>query len=172
MEKCLQHVSHPTCLALYLKREWSTLDPIPSRPIAIPINQEYLTITHLYLPYVVHYVNLLMVATHFTHFGAILDILHYIKGLFHGLHFSSQSPILLHAYTNIGCARDPTNHRSTTSFCFPFGFSLISWHNKKQTMVAHSNTKVKYRDLAIVSFELPWLRCLWQDTKLSLSFAL
>jgi hypothetical protein len=60
----------------------------------------YLTVTWLDISYDVHQVNQFMTAPRSTHFSAVLHILHYLKGtLFHGLHFSSQSPLELHAST-------------------------------------------------------------------------
>jgi hypothetical protein len=72
-----------------------------------------------------------------THFSAVLRILWYLKGiLFHGLYFSSQSPLQLHAYIDADWAGDLTDHRSTTGYYFLLGISLISWRSKKQTVVA------------------------------------
>jgi hypothetical protein len=97
----------------------------------------YLTVTRHDISYVVHQVSQFMAAPRFTHFSAVLHILRYLKGtLFHGLYFSSQSPLQLHAYTDADWAGDPTDHRSTTSFCFLLGTSLISWRSKKQCVVA------------------------------------
>jgi len=107
-----------------------------------------------------------------THFSAVLRILRYLKEtLFHKLHFSSQSPLDLHAYTDADWAGDPTDRRSTTGYCFLLGTSLISWHSKKQFVVALSSTDAEYRTLADTSSELIWLRWLLQDMGVSLSSA-
>jgi hypothetical protein len=54
----------------------------------------YLTVTRPNISYVVHPVSQFMAAPRSTHFFAVLHILRYLKGtLFHGLHFSSQSPL-------------------------------------------------------------------------------
>jgi hypothetical protein len=72
-----------------------------------------------------------------THFSAVLRILYYLKGtLFHGLYFSSQSPLQLIAYTDVDWASDPTDCLSTTGYYFLLGTSLISSQSKKQTVVA------------------------------------
>ena len=68
-----------------------------------------------------------MSAPRSTHYAAVLRILRYLKGtLFHGLHFSVQSPLILRAYSNTDWAGDPTDRRSTTGYCFLLGSSLIS----------------------------------------------
>jgi hypothetical protein len=107
-----------------------------------------------------------------THFSAILRILWYLKGtLFHGLYFSSQSPIQLHAYTDADWAGDLIDRRSTTGYCFLLDTSLISWRSKKQNVVAQYSTKTKYCALADTSTELLWLRWLLQDMDVSFSSA-
>jgi hypothetical protein len=69
-----------------------------------------------------------MAAPRSTHFLVVLRILRYLKGtLFHGLYFSSQSSLQLHAYTDADWAGDPTDRRSTTGYCFLLGTPIISW---------------------------------------------
>ena len=49
-----------------------------------------------------------MFAPQLTHYAAILRILRYLKGtLFHGLHFSAQSPLILRAYSDVDWTGDP-----------------------------------------------------------------
>ena len=66
---------------------------------------------------------------------------------------------------------DPTDHRSTTGYCFLPGSSLISWRSKKQTFMARCNTEAEYRALADITSELLWLRWLLTDLGVSTSFA-
>uniref|UniRef100_A0A2N9HTF5 Reverse transcriptase Ty1/copia-type domain-containing protein n=1 Tax=Fagus sylvatica TaxID=28930 RepID=A0A2N9HTF5_FAGSY len=105
-----------------------------------------------------------MSAPHSTHYAAVLRNLRYIKGtLFNGLHFSAQSSLELRAYADANWVGNPTDRRSTTGYCFLLYSSRISWRNKKQSIVARSNTEAEYRALADATLELLWLRCLLID---------
>ena len=107
-----------------------------------------------------------------THYAVVLRILQYLRGtLFHGLFYSAQSPLVLYAFSDANWARDPTNSRSTTGYCFLLNSSLISWKSKKQTPVARFSTKAKYRALVDTTSELIWLRWLLKDLGVSTSFA-
>uniref|UniRef100_A0A2N9F1Z3 Reverse transcriptase Ty1/copia-type domain-containing protein n=1 Tax=Fagus sylvatica TaxID=28930 RepID=A0A2N9F1Z3_FAGSY len=71
-----------------------------------------------------------MPAPRSTHYADVLCILQYLKGtLFHGPHFSAQSPLILRAYSDADWAGDPSDHQSTTGYCFLLGSSLISWRS-------------------------------------------
>ena len=78
---------------------------------------------------------------------------------------------MLRAFSDANWARDPTDRRSTTGYCFLFDSSLISWRSKKQTFVAHSSTKAEYRALVDTTSELIWLRWLLKDLGMSTSSA-
>ena len=87
----------------------------------------YLTVTRPDISYVVHQVSQYLSAPRLTHYAAVLRILRYLKGtLFHGLFYSAQSPLILHAFSDYDWAGDPTDRRSTTGYCFLLGSSLIS----------------------------------------------
>lgn len=99
-----------------------------------------------------------------THHAAVLLILGNIKGtFFHGIHFSAHSSLDLQAYSHVDWAGDPTDHRSTTGYCFFLVTSLISGRSKRQTLVSHSSTEAEYRALANTISEIFWLRWLLQD---------
>ncbi|GAV76232.1 hypothetical protein CFOL_v3_19707 [Cephalotus follicularis] len=92
-----------------------------------------------------------MSAPQTTHLLAVLRILRYLKGtLFHGLHFSSESSLALHAFCDADWAGDPTDRRSTTGYCFFLGTSLISWRSKKQTV--DSRSSIALLQMPLLSF--------------------
>ena len=106
------------------------------------------------------------------HYAVVLRILRYLKGtIFDVLHFSSHSSLTLQAYSDADWAGDPTDHRSTTGYCFLLGDYLISWRSKKQTVVVHSRTEAEYRALLATIAELIWLRLLLQDLGVDCSTA-
>jgi hypothetical protein len=109
-----------------------------------------------------------MTAPRSVHYAVVLRILRYVKGtLFHGLHFSSHSSLDLRVYLDVDWAGDPTDRRSTTSYCFLLGDSLISWRSKKQSVVARFSTEAEYRALSDTTSELLWLRWLLHDIGVS-----
>ena len=113
-----------------------------------------------------------MVAPRYPHYAIVLRILRYMKStIFDGLHFSSHSSSTLQAYSDADWAGDPTDHRSTTGYCFLLGDSLISWRSKKQTVVARSNTEAEYRAPTATTAELIWLCWLLWDLSVACSTA-
>ncbi|XP_057985374.1 uncharacterized mitochondrial protein AtMg00810-like [Hevea brasiliensis] len=132
----------------------------------------YLIVTRLDISNAIHLVCQFMSAPRSTIFSVVLLIHRYIKGtLFHGLHFSATSSLVLSGYSDADWAGDLTDRRSTTGYCFFLGNSLISWRSKKQTVVARSSTESEYRALADATSELLWLRWLLTDLGITHSSA-
>nr|XP_017239931.1 PREDICTED: uncharacterized mitochondrial protein AtMg00810-like [Daucus carota subsp. sativus] len=124
----------------------------------------YLTVTRPDIAHAVHIVSQFMTAPRTPHFSAVLHILRYVKGsIFHGLHYSFDSSLELHAYSDADWGGDPTTRCSTTGFCFFLGDSLISWRSKKQSLSSRSSAESEYRALADTTQELIWLRWLLED---------
>ena len=119
----------------------------------------YLTVTRPNISYVVHQVSQYLSALQSTHYAAVLCILRYLKGtLFHGLFYSAQSPLVLHAFSDADQAGDPTDRKSTIGYCFLLGSSLIYQRSKKQTHVACSSIEAEYRALIDTTSKLLWLQ--------------
>ena len=130
----------------------------------------YLTVTRQEISYVVHQVSQYLSAPQSTHYATVLRILRYLKGtLFHGLFYSTQSPLVLCAFSDVDWVGNPTDCRSTIGYCFLLNYSLISWRGKKQTFVARSSTETEYRALADTKSELLWLLWLLKDLGVSTS---
>ena len=130
----------------------------------------YLTVTRLDISYDVHQVSQYLPAPRSTYYAAVQRILRYLKGILcHGLFYSTQSPPLLRAFSYVDWAGGPNDRRSTISYCFLLGSSLISWRNKKQTFVTRSSTEAEYHALADTTSELLWLRWLLKDLGVSTS---
>nr|GEU36858.1 hypothetical protein [Tanacetum cinerariifolium] len=80
-----------------------------------------------------------------AHLHAVKRIFKYLKG--HpklGLWYPRDSLFDLVAYTDSDYARASLNRKSTSRGCQFLGYRLISWHCKKQTVVATSTTKAEY----------------------------
>ncbi|XP_038973589.1 uncharacterized mitochondrial protein AtMg00810-like [Phoenix dactylifera] len=123
-----------------------------------------LTITRPDISYAVILVSQFMHAPRSTHYIAVLRILQYVKGiLFHGLLFSAHSTLDIQAYSNADCVGDLTDRLSTTGYCFSLDHFLISWKNKKRTVVSCSSTEAEYRALADTTSKFSWLRWLLHD---------
>ena len=87
----------------------------------------YLIVTRPDISYAIYIISQFSSTPCSSHYTAILRIRRYIKGtLWHGLHFSTQSSLELCAYSDADWAGDPTDHPSTTGYCFfSRGFSYF-----------------------------------------------
>jgi hypothetical protein len=49
------------------------------------------------------------------------------------------------------------DRKSTSDFMFSFKSGALSWNNNKQTTIALSSTKVKYKGATMVAYQIIWL---------------
>lgn len=83
-----------------------------------------------------------------THFEAVYGILRYLKGTPRkGIRFKKNGHLHVEIYTNADCAGSTTN-RSISGYCSFVGGNLVTWRNKKQSVVARSSAEVEFRALA------------------------
>lgn len=81
-----------------------------------------------------------------------------------GISLATRAVVNLKAYCGGGWANCPITRRSTTDYYIFFGSSPISWNTKKQSVVAISSAKAKYRAMAITTYEGTWLSALLKDS--------
>lgn len=76
--------------------------------------------------------------------------------------------MILRTYSDAYWADDPSDCLPTTASCIFLGYSLISWHSKKQTLTTHSSIEVEYRTLTDTTSEISWLHWPLVDLEISL----
>jgi hypothetical protein len=119
----------------------------------------YLTITWLYISFVVQQVSQFMQAPTHLHLAAVRYIVRYLHGTSaRGLFFPLDSPIHLVAYSDAYWAGCSDTRRSITGWCMFLGNSLISWKSKKQDRVSKSSTESEYCAMSSACSEIIWLR--------------
>jgi len=104
-----------------------------------------------------------------SHLSAAIRILKYLQGTKDvRLWYLSHVPLNLVGYTNsnlIGCKLD---RKSTSDTGHLLGFSLISWHYKKQACVALSTTETKYIATRSCCAHILWLKQQLSDFRVNL----
>ncbi|GKV47642.1 hypothetical protein SLEP1_g54522 [Rubroshorea leprosula] len=145
------------------------LTPIDGSPLSDPTRYwqlvsslVYLTMTCLDIAYAIHIVSQFITTPRSTHYAVVLYTICYVQGaLFHGLHFSINSSLLLCAYSNVNWASDPSDCRSTTGYC-PFVGILLS-PSRARNKLCHLALILKLRDLDDITSKLLSLQWLLQD---------
>ena len=98
------------------------------------------------------------------HFQAAKHVLRYVKGTIdYGIKFSQVKIFILHGYSDsdwVGCVDDM---RSTSGYCFSFGYGIFSWSSKKQEIVAQSTIEAEYVAATVAVNQVLWLRKLLTD---------
>ena len=115
---------------------------------------QYCTITRPDISYSVNQLCQFMHSPRELHWIAIKRVLRYLKGTIEFGLLYTPGTITMHAYCDFNWAGNPDDRRSTTSYGVFLGTNLISWCNKKQSVVSRSSTEAEYRSMAHTTAEL------------------
>nr|GEU76542.1 uncharacterized mitochondrial protein AtMg00810-like [Tanacetum cinerariifolium] len=94
-----------------------------------------------------------------SHLHAVKSVFRYLKGKPHlGLWCLKDSPFNLVAYSDSDYVGTSLDKKSTTGGCQFLGCRLISWHCKKQIVVATSSIKAEYVAAASCCAQVLWIQ--------------
>ena len=84
-----------------------------------------------------------------SHWAVIEHILRYLKeapgrGILYKKHGHTRNE----CFSNVEWAKPKEDKRSTSGYCIFVGGNLISWKNKKQSVVSRSSVESEYRTMA------------------------
>ena len=142
---------------LHLTREGELFeDPERYRRLVGKLN--YLIVTRPDIAYSVCVVSQYMSFPTIDHWMAVEQILCYLKGaLGRGILYSNHGHNILECFTDADWAGSKEDRRSTSGYCVFVGKNLVSWKNKKQSVVSRSSAKSEYRAMTQSTCEIMWL---------------
>ena len=92
------------------------------------------------------------------HLIAAKHVLRYLKGTVdYGLKYDANKNIILHGYVDSDWPSSAIDRKSTSGYCFSFGYGMISWFNMKQSCMVLSTTKAEYVAACSAICEAIWL---------------
>ncbi|RVW91064.1 Retrovirus-related Pol polyprotein from transposon RE2 [Vitis vinifera] len=83
-----------------------------------------------------------------------------------GLYFRKGTNKGIEVYSDADWARSVQDKRSTTGYCTYVWGNLVTWNNKKQSIVARSSAEPKFRALAQGTCEGRWLKRLLEELRI------
>ena len=107
-------------------------------------------------------------------------VIRYLKGtLDYGLMYVTNHEFGLYGYSYSNWAKNILDQKSTSTYCFSLGSSMVSWSSRKQSCVALSMAEAEYVAACAACREAVWLRkmlfglfghkldvtCIWCDNQ-------
>ena len=124
----------------------------------------YLTATR---PDILQAVNVLSRFLHCAsevHLQAAKRVLRYVKGtLSYGVWLKHNQEFSLHGFSDSDWGGSLEDMKSTSGYCFTFGFGVFSWASKKQDIVAQSTAEAEFIAATAVVNQALWLRKILTD---------
>ena len=77
--------------------------------------------------------------------------------------FSNHGHLKVEGYTNVDWAGPADDRRSTVGYFTFVRGNLITWRSRKQQVVARSSAEAEFREMAVGTCELLWIRSLLKD---------
>ena len=94
-----------------------------------------------------------------SHLSVVKRIMRYLLGTINlGLWYPKNSSYNLVGYFDSDFARCKTDRKSTSDTCHFIGFTLVSWHSKKQNSVVLSTIEVEYICAGSCCAQIIWMR--------------
>ena len=101
-----------------------------------------------------------------NHLMAIKRIMRYLKGTEeYDLYYKKTDKFELRAYTDVDCARNIDDRKSTNGGAFFLGKGLVTWTSKKQSCTSQSIAEVEYVVAAINYKNIVWIKKLLNGMK-------
>ena len=98
----------------------------------------------------------------------MIHVLRYIKGTpGQGVSYENKGHTQIVGYCDADWESSLVVKRSTSRYCVFIGGNLISLKSKKQDVVVRSSAEAKYRAMALATYELIWLKQLFQKLRFS-----
>jgi hypothetical protein len=105
----------------------------------------YLTNTRLDIRFTVNRLSQYMAYPRHVQLVVEKHVLRYLKGIVdYGLRYDANCEIILHGYTYSDGVSSVVDQKSTFGCCFSLGSSMISWFNKKYSILALSTAEEEY----------------------------
>ncbi|KAL4037013.1 hypothetical protein IC575_000596 [Cucumis melo] len=119
----------------------------------------YLSHTRPDISFTVSIVNQFMQAPYEKHMEVVNRILRYLKNTpGKGLVFRKTNRKTVEAYTDSDWTGSIVDRKSTSNYCTFVWDNLVTWRSKKQSVVARSSAKAKYRAMSLGICEEIWLQ--------------
>ena len=124
----------------------------------------YLIVTCPDITYVVGVVSQYMHAPRQPHYEAIYRILRYLKSApRRGLLYKPSASLFVVGFSDADWAGSCSDRRSTSGYCTFVGGNLVTWHSKKQNVVARSSAEAKYCAMTHTASKMLWVCSLLHD---------